>query len=93
MKTIAVKQFCTHYNIPISFIDSLTNYDLIKIIECENVKHIQLDDINNVEKLIRLHYDLNINFEGLDVINNLITQINNLQEEIITLKNKISLYE
>jgi len=93
MKTIAVKQFCVHYDIPISFIDLLSNYDLIETVEYNNIKHIQIQDINRVEKLIRLHYDLEVNFEGLDVINNLITQINSLQEELIILWNRIDLYE
>lgn len=93
MKTIAVEQFCVHYNIPASFIDSLGSFELIKIIRVENDNHLQVDEIRKVEKLMRLHYDLKVNFEALDVIENLTSQINSLQSEIHQLKNKIEFYK
>ncbi|HBK71186.1 MAG TPA: hypothetical protein DDZ39_05935 [Flavobacteriaceae bacterium] len=93
MKTISIQQFCTHYNVYESFIDSLITYELIEFVELETTKHIQIEDINTIERLIRMHYDLNVNFEGLDIINNLINQINALREEVSVLKNKIDFYE
>ena len=93
MKTISIQQFCTHYNVSESFIDSLITYELIEFVELETTKHIQIEDINTIERLIRMHYDLNVNFEGLDIINNLINQINALREEVSVLKNKIDFYE
>lgn len=93
MTTIAVKQFCMHYNIPLSFIDTLYSFELIELIKVKNSKHLQLDDIQKIEKMMRLHYDLNVNFEGLDIINRLTSQINSLQEELNELKNKIDFYK
>ncbi len=40
-----------------------------------------------------MHYELKVNFEGLDVINNLIDQVNSLHEDIEKLKNKIDFYK
>jgi len=93
MKTITVQQFCIHYKVPDSFIESLSKYDLITIIKIEKMHHIPMEQISNIERLIRLHYDLKINFEGLDVINNLINQINKQQEEITFLSNKLEFYK
>ncbi len=93
MKTIAVSQFCVYHNVPQSFIDSLSNFELIELIEIETTKHIKIKEIDKIEKLMRLHYDLNVNFEGLDIINNMILEINTLQSEIIQLKNKLELYQ
>jgi len=93
MKTIEITQFCIHYNIPPSFIDSLSSYELIEIIEEENTKRLQVDDISRIEKLMRLHYDLKVNFEALDVIERLTSQIYSLQSEITKLKNKVEFYE
>ena len=93
MKTITVQQFCVHYKVPDSFIESLSKYDLITIIKIEKTHHIPMEQISNIERLIRLHYDLKINFEGLDVINNLINQINKQQEEITFLSNKLEFYK
>jgi hypothetical protein len=93
MRTIAVKQFCKHYNVPSSFIDSLSNFEIIELVEVENTKNLHTSDIQRIEKMIRLHYDLNVNFEGLDIINNLTSQIVLLQNEIINLKKQIDFYK
>ena len=93
MKTISVQQFCIHYNIPESFVDSLSNFDLIRIVIIDKTNHIQIEEINRIERLMRMHYELKVNFEGLDVINNLINQVNSLHEDIEKLKNKIDFYK
>ncbi len=54
---------------------------------------IEASAIPQVEKIMRLHFDLNINLEGIDVIINLLQQIETLQEEITQLKRRLSLYE
>ncbi len=93
MKTIPVQQFCFHYNIPRSFIDSLTEMELVNVVEVDNDRHISVNDIAHIEKLMRLHYELNVNLEGLDIINNLIKQIQTLERELHRLRNKIEFYE
>ena len=89
---ISIQQFCEIYNTPISFFDELFNYEIISFEVVDDAKHIYLEDINTVEKLMRLHYDLNINMEGLDVALNLINQINDLQEQINDLKRQLDFY-
>ena len=42
---------------------------------------------------MRLHYDLDINIEGIDAIYNLLKQVEELQSQIITLRNKLNFYE
>jgi len=93
MKTISVQTFCVHYKVPTSFIDSLSHYELIQLIEVETTLHIPIKEITKIERLMRLHYDLEVNFEGLDVINNMVSKINSLQSEVISLKNKLEFYE
>ena len=92
IKTISVQQFCVHYDVPVSFIDTLSVYELIELKDVDNSMHINADQINTIEKLMRLHYDLDINFEGLDVILNLLHQIDNLQQEVKHLNNKLTFY-
>ncbi len=90
---ISVTQFCSYYNIPDTFINSLTQYDLISVAVKENESFIAVDTIAHIEKLMRLHYDLNVNFEGLDIITNLLTQLEEAQQEIRLLKNKLDLLD
>jgi|TARA_R110000765_G_C18851182_1_gene598955 hypothetical protein len=90
---ISIAQFCEHYTIPATFIDELKEYELIEIIVSENNDYIKITEITEVEKMIRLHYDLNINLEGVDVIYNLLNQVDSLKKELTDLQNKLSFYE
>ena len=90
---ISLQQFCEHYKVPISFINALQEYELIKITVVNNKNYLKITQLNEVEKMMRLHYDLDINLEGVDVIYNLLKQVETLQEEIAKLKNKLDFYE
>ena len=46
-----------------------------------------------IEKMIRMHHELDINIEGIDTVFNVLKKIEILQEELITTKNKLRLYE
>ncbi|MEZ4804277.1 MAG: chaperone modulator CbpM [Bacteroidia bacterium] len=41
----------------------------------ETVSYIHQDTILNLEKILRLHRDLNVNIEALDVVLNLLNKI------------------
>ncbi|MDY7395442.1 chaperone modulator CbpM [Aureibaculum sp. 2210JD6-5] len=90
---ITIEQFCSYYNVPTSFFDRLNEYELVEIIEVETTPCVFKEHISDIEKLMRLHFDLNINMEGLDVVNKLLKRVENLQQEITTLNNRLSLYE
>ncbi|WP_282070859.1 chaperone modulator CbpM [Polaribacter atrinae] len=90
---ISIQQFCKHYSIPTAFIDELKEYELIEVIVANDDHYIKITQITEVEKMIRLHYDLNINLEGVDVIYNLLNQVDSLKKEITDLQNKLKFYE
>ncbi|KIO51481.1 chaperone modulator CbpM [Flavobacterium hibernum] len=90
---IQIKQFCLYHEIDNSFITQLHNYGLVKIVILEEDEYFQPEQLPAVEKMIRLHYDLKINFEGIDVIANLLTKIEALQQNLTTTQNKLRLYE
>ena len=90
---ISLQKICKHYNIPFSFISSLNEYELVKIITIQETQCIYKTQIKDIEKMIRLHYELDINLEGLDAIYNLLKQVESLKDEINKLNNKLSLYE
>ncbi|MBC7382130.1 MAG: chaperone modulator CbpM [Bacteroidia bacterium] len=92
-KLIPVDQFCKHYNIEFSFINTLTEFGLIQITRIEEIPCIPYDQIKDLEKLIRLHYDLEINVEGIDAISHLLNRVDQLQMEMKLLKNRLRLYE
>ena len=90
---ISTDDFCTHYKVEYSFISSLQQNGLIEIITINQNSFIDHDHLKNVERLVRLHYDLDINLEGIEAITYLLTRVKNMQDEIIVLKNRLSVYE
>ncbi|WP_308992861.1 chaperone modulator CbpM [Mariniflexile litorale] len=90
---ISIEQFCTHYNVPVTFITALHEYELVEITIADSENYLQTNQLNDVEKMIRLHYELDINLEGIDAIYNLLKQVENLKSQIRTLKNKLNSYE
>ncbi|PTM07775.1 MAG: MerR family transcriptional regulator [Bacteroidetes bacterium] len=92
-KLISIQEFCKHYNVPITFINALNEYELVEITVSKCESYLKIKQLHEVEKMMRLHYDLNINLEGIDAIYNLLKQVESLQDEIVSLKNKLRLYE
>lgn len=84
---------CTHYNIELSFIHSLQHYGFIKTITVNNDEFIEEEELQTLEKFIRLHYDLDINMQGIEAINFLLERVENMKHEITYLKSKLNIYE
>jgi hypothetical protein len=79
----------TRYNVEISFLQSLNQYGFIHLVSVEEKQYIETDELQTLERLIRLHYDLSINLEGIEAINFLLDRVQNMQEEIAYLKSKL----
>ena len=90
---ILIEQICRHYEIEPDFIVSLNSYGLIEIIELEQNKYLKLQEMSMIEKMIRMHYDLQINIEGIDAISHLLTKIENLQFELQSVQNRLRIYD
>jgi len=90
---IAVDEFCESHNIEISFISSLHQSGLIEITTIKNSGFIEADQLRQLEKYIRLYYELDINLEGIETIDHLLLHINSMQDEIRSLRNRLRLYE
>jgi hypothetical protein len=90
---IAVDEFCASHNIEISFISSLHQSGLIEITTIKNSGFIEADQLRQLEKYIRLYYELDINLEGIETIDHLLLHINSMQDEIRSLRNRLRLYE
>lgn len=96
MKTkdlISIQKICTHYKVPESFIDSLYEFELIEIITQDTNRCVSITQIKTFERLMRMHYDLDINLEGIQAISSLLNQVKSLQEQVNYLKNRLDLYE
>jgi hypothetical protein len=90
---IALDEFCAKHNIEISFISSLHQTGLIEITTIEEAGFIDAGQLQQIEKFIRLYYDLDINIEGIETITHLLQRIISMQNEITELRNRLRLYE
>jgi len=90
---IDINELCINHKIEISFIISLQQNGLIEITTIKETEFIEVGQLQQLEKFIRLHYELDINIEGIETINHLLKRINLLQDEIVMLKNNLRLYE
>lgn len=90
---ISIQQFCKHYQVPVTFIKALQEYELVEITITDNENYLKTTQLHDIEKMMRLHYDLDINLEGIDAIYNLLKQVEDLQSQIVSLKNKLNAFE
>lgn len=90
---IRIEILCERYEVEMTFFDELNRLNLIEIKEKARVYYIPQEHIGRFEKILRLQRELNVNFEGIDVILNLLEKEQNLQQEIAQLKNRLRFYE
>lgn len=90
---ISIKQFCIHHGIEVNFFSALKAYGMINIIVVEETEYFSLEQLPSIEKIIRLHFDLEINLEGIDVILNLLQQIDGFKSQLVINQNKIDFFE
>lgn len=90
---IAVKAFCEGHSIEVSFVTALTDFSLIEIVQVGGDIFVPRHQLPELEKLVRLHQELNINPEGLDAVLHLLSKVSTMQLEIDTLKRRLKLYE
>lgn len=91
-KLIPVPALCIHYEVEMSFFNNLSEMGLIEIKTIKDTQYIDTD-IYEIEKIIRMHQELAVNIEGIDVVLNLLQKIDDLQNELNSVKNRLRLYE
>ena len=90
---ISTDEFCVHHNIEFSFIRNLCEFGLLETVTVEKTEFITEDQLEKLERMLRLHNELDINIEGIDTIDHLLGKMHDLQNEVTKLKNRLRLYE
>jgi ABC-type Fe3+-citrate transport system substrate-binding protein len=90
---ISTHTICSQYEIEFSFVDALHKMGLIQVEIVEQNQFIHEDQIRSLEKMIRLHHELNLNLEAIDVVFNLLQKERELRNELNAMKNRLRLYE
>jgi hypothetical protein len=90
---IVASEFCAGHQIEISFIETLAQHGLINISTSGEQLAIPDTQLPLLEKMVRLHYELDINLEGIETIFHLLGRIETMQQEMRALQEKVRLYE
>ncbi len=87
---ISLQTLCRHYDVEVTFIRSLNDYGLVEIIRIDEEEGIDPDYLGEVEKMMRLHYDLDINMAGIDAIGHLLKRLEEMQNDMRELRNRLN---
>ena len=90
---VLASEFCVHHNIELSFIHSLEEHGLIETVLVEERIFLPVSQLERLEKILRLHFDLDINIEGIETITYLLERMQGMQEQIVQLTNRLKAYE
>ena len=90
---IAAGEFCAFHHVELSFIKGLHELGLIGMTIRDGAILLPAEQLPSLEKFVRWHYDLAINFEGIEALAHLLQRMDGLQEENRILRNKIHSFE
>ncbi len=86
---IPVEECCMYYEVETAFIQQLDEHGLIELIHYGKEVFIAYEQLPYLEKYKRLHYDMDINWKGLETIQHLLNRVQALQQEIKRLRNEL----
>jgi chaperone modulatory protein CbpM len=90
---ISAEEFCIHHSIELAFIYSLKESGLVNIIHIEEKIFVPASQLNHLEKIVRLYYEMDINLEGIETITYLLQRLNEMQQQVVSLTNRLQVYE
>ena len=82
-----IAQIIEYYPIELSSLYHLNELGIIKILTIEETDYIHHNELPELERIIRIQQDLNISFEAMDIVINLLEKIKELQSENDRLQN------
>lgn len=88
-KLVLVETLCTHYELEVSFFESLEEIGLVILVRESDEVYIAEEKVTDLEKVLRLHKELDVNLEGIDVIFNLLGKVESLQTELTLAKQRL----
>jgi hypothetical protein len=87
---ITVFEISEHYGVEPRFIFSLAEHGLLEIVKAEETECVSRDCLADIERVMRLHYDLEINLAGVEAIWHLLERMKEMQEEMRVLRNRLT---
>ena len=81
------------YEVEETFIASLQEVGLIRVVDQDDDRFIAYDDLSDLEQFIRWYYEMDINVEGIDALRHMLQRVRSLQSEITQLRHELQFYK
>ena len=92
-KYIQIRDFCQGHALEETFLYELQEFDLIRIVEVGRQPAIHRRELHRLERLVRLHHDLEISPQGLQAVQHLLNRLEAMQDELWQLRRKLGRLE
>ncbi|NQX31052.1 chaperone modulator CbpM [Pedobacter boryungensis] len=83
---ISVEDCCVYYSIETTFVQQLNEQGLIELSRSGKKAFISYEQLPDLERYMRLHYDLEINMAGIETIKHLLNRMQELQQKLKSLQ-------
>lgn len=92
-KLIPADDLCVYHNVEYKFISKLHDAGLVEVTVIDKTIFIPKTELQKLEKMIRLHNELEINIAGIEAITHLLNRVEQMQEDMRGLRNRLRIYE
>jgi chaperone modulatory protein CbpM len=89
----AALDFCSYHQIEYTLISSLEEAGLIQLTVLNETRYIPQTQLHGLERMVRLHHELDINVAGIEAITHLLQRVEDMQQQMQELRNKLKIYE
>lgn len=90
---IAANDFCGYHQVEYTFINSLNEAGLLQVTTINQITMIPQAELPRLERMVRMHQQLEINVAGIEAISHLLDRVSTMQEDLKQLRNRLRLYE
>jgi chaperone modulatory protein CbpM len=90
---IPAREFCTFHHVELSFIHNLHDSGLIGMTIRDGAVFLPAEELPKLEKLVRWHYELSINTEGIEALSHVLQRLEYLLQENTSLRGRLRRYE
>ena len=82
-KYITIKELAKFHELDEGYIMEFIHYGIIPVQEKKTILQVHLDDVEELERAIRLNKDLEVNMQGVEIICRLRNRLVELQERLL----------
>jgi len=86
---VAADDICMYHQVEYTFISSLQKAGLVHLKVVDKTTYIPESELQKLERMIRMHHELEINIAGIEAITHLLERVEQMQEEMRVLRNRV----